>query len=406
MIRLGFIGAGGYGRVQIDGFLILQAQELVKITALADPSPAILKALIELPELKGARCFLDYWDLLAMRELDAVVICAPIPFHEEMTLAALARDLFILLEKPPVPLLSQLERLIAADANGRVMVAFQHIYSDLIGNLKQELVAGRIGQILSISAQGIWPRLTAYYRRSAWAGQLAWRGQAVLDGPCTNAFAHYINLVLYLAGDKEDLFAMPVQLAGEAYRARPDFPTYDTGCLTGSLESDVRFFIGFSHAASDLCPVEIRIWGTDGELCLMEATETSQSGGIRLIRWDEGRETLRRAFIAFASGDASKNKTPLCAMKAYLLATNLMLFPSGGIHQISDEHVHSLAAGTENGVFAVEKIDAFLAQSARQIAPLCQTPEPWAQKTPSLLASSFSEAELIQTLRLFASVNA
>ncbi len=108
------------------------------------------------------------------------------------------------------------------------------------------MVAGRIGQILSISAHGLWPRTTAYYKRSTWAGQLAWQRRPVLDGPCTNAFAHFINLVLYLAGSAESQFAMPVQLTGEAYRARPGLPSYDTGCLAGSLENEIRFFIGFS----------------------------------------------------------------------------------------------------------------------------------------------------------------
>jgi len=404
MIRLGFIGAGGYGRVQIDGFVKLQAEGLVKITAIADSSSAILGALGELPELKTARYFQDYRDLLAFEELDAVVICAPIPLHDEMALAALDRDLFILLEKPPLPLLSQLERLITADTNDRVMVAFQHIYSGLIRKLKQDLVAGCIGRITSISAHGLWPRHTGYYERAAWAGLLEWDGKVVLDGPCTNGFAHFVNIVLYLAGDEADAFAMPVQVSGEAYRARPGLQTYDTGCLSGSLDNDVRFFIGFSHTAAEASPVKVQLQGAEGKLSLLEDCLTLQSEDGRGIRGDDGRDNLRRAFTAFASGDASQNKTPLCAMRPYVMATNLMLCSSGGIHQIPEEYVQTVNTGIET-VFVVENIADYLAQGARQIAPLCKTPARWAQKGHSLLAANFSEADLIHNLGLFESVN-
>lgn len=400
MIRLGFIGSGGYGRMHVDGFLALQAQGLVKITGLADSSPAVLDALQALPELRGTRCFIDYRDLLAAGDIDAVVISAPIHLHQEITLAALERGLFILLEKPPVPLLSQLEELIAADTEGRVMVAFQHVYSGLIQRLKREIVAGRAGRLFSISAQGLWPRPTAYYRRCGWAGQLEWRAQPVLDGPCTNALAHYVNIVLYLAGGDSAAFATPTEVVGEAYRARPDLPTYDTGCLTGSCDSGIRFFIGFSHAASDLSPVEITIRGTTETLSLLDDCETLRSGDGSLARGNDGRDSLWRAFLAFAEGDRTQNKTPLQATRAYVLATNLMFLSSGGIHTIPLKYVHPVAAGTDDAIFAIENIAPLFRQCAAQIAPLCQAAAPWAKKTPLIAPSHLSEDKLMAVLRL------
>ena len=48
------------------------------------------------------------WDESA---LDVIVIATPIPFHLRMTLDCLERDVFIYLEKPPVPLVQQWEAL-------------------------------------------------------------------------------------------------------------------------------------------------------------------------------------------------------------------------------------------------------------------------------------------------------
>jgi len=393
-LRVGLIGGGGYGRVHVDGFLALQEQGQVQITALADPSPAILQALGEIPALATARPFLGYRELLAEGNLDAVVISAPIPLHEEITLAALERDLYVLLEKPPVPLLSQLERLIQADEHERVMVAFQHVYSDLTQNLKHELVDGRIGRIQSIAAHGLWPRPTAYYTRSVWAGQLTWRGRPVVDGPCTNGMAHFINLALYLAGSQPETFAMPVKLAGELYRARPGLPTYDTGCLSGHLEDGVRFFFGFSHASEQHVPVQARIVGSQGALILTDDCESLRYDDGEVLFGDSGRNELRQAFVAFARGDAVQNKTPLRSTYYYLLATNAMLLSSGGIHPIAESYLRAVKPETEDGIYSVNHLASYLAQSARALAPLRDVLVPWAQKVPSLSAADFAEEDL------------
>lgn len=405
-VRLGLIGVGGYGRIHVEGFLALQEQGFVQITALADPSVGLLKTLAQIPELAQARCFADYRDLLACENLDAVVISAPIPLHEEMTLAALERDVCILLEKPPVPLLSQLDRLIEADEQARVMVGFQHIYSRLIQDLKDELIAGRIGRIQSIAAHGLWSRTTGYYERSFWAGQLAWRGRPVLDGPCTNGMAHFVNILLYLAASGKTDFAAPARVAGELYRARPGLPTYDTGCLSGELENGARFFVGFSHATDLIVPVEVRLTGTRGTLLLADDCETLHAEGAPVRRGDSGRNDLRKAFLAFAAGDASKNKTPLHAMRPYLLATNLMLQSAGTIHTIPERHIRCINPGTPDAAYSVDGIATSLSQAARHVVPLAQTAAPWAEPVLPLGALDFSEPELLKSFGLLLDADA
>jgi len=282
------------------------------------------------------------------------------------------------------------------------MVAFQHIYSDLIQSLKQDLAAGRAGRLLSISAHGLWPRPTRYYERSGWAGQLEWHGEPVLDGPCTNAFAHFVNLVLYLAAGEAGAFATPSHLAGELYRARPDLSAYDAGSLTGSFDTGIRFFIGFSHASSNLSPVAIHIHGDKEMLSLDKDCETLRWDQSMPIQGNDGRENLRRAFLAFANGDRLQNKTPLEAIRAYVLSTNLMFLSSGGIHTIPAGFVRPIKQGTKDAIFEIENIGSIFQQCATGLVPFSQIPVPWAKKTPLLESSRFSEDELRRTLRLSA----
>jgi len=393
MLRLGIIGVGGWGRQHVQGFRALQAEGRVRIAAMADVSAEAFHDLAAHPDLKDARCLTDFRELLAHPGLDAVVVNAPIPFHREITLAALERDLFILLEKPPVPLLSQLEELIEADLYGRVMVSFQHIYSGLAGKAKSHILRGHIGRLRSVSAIGIWPRPTSYYERAGWAGRLEWEGRPVLDGPCTNAFAHYLNLAFHLCGADADSFATPCRLRGEVYRARPQLSGYDTAFLSGELEGKIAFAVGFTHASSEPCRVTLRVSGDEGELSFADDCETLRLPDGSELRGDDGLQSMREAFLAFASGDGSQNRTPLRASRPFVLANNLMLLSSGGIHAVPEEHVQIVGAAGRT-IYAIHDIGTLLKQGTERCLPLGKLGAGWPIDSTSIEASDYSEQDL------------
>jgi predicted dehydrogenase len=396
--RLGIIGVGGYGRVNLDGFLALQEEGRVEINALADNSAGRLDELAS-PALRRARRFTDYRELLATPHLDAVVINAPIPLHREITLAALQRDLFVLLEKPPVALLSDLDELMEADSLGRVMVGFQHIYSPLIQHLKKQIVAGQFGKLESIAASGVWPRHSAYYARSGWAGELAWNGEAVFDGPCTNGFAHYLNLALYLADNNVDGFALPVRLSGEAYRARPGLASYDTGCIGGVMSDDVRFLAGFSHAGADLSRVAMRIRCSLQTVSLAQDCEALHLPDGSVLKGSDGRDDMRRDFLGFASGDLSLNRTPLPATRPFVATLDNMLFSSGGIHEVPAEFVRKEGFDGDT-IYSINGIRDLLRKCADDLVMLSETDAPWGKMTPSVKPGDFSEIELLRLMGL------
>lgn len=393
MLRLGIIGVGGWGRQHVQGFRALQAEGRVLIAAVADVSLEALHDLAAQPDLKNTRFHTDYRELLAHPGLDAVVVNAPIPYHREITLAALERDLFILLEKPPVPLLSQLDELIEADLYDRVMVAFQHIYSGLAGMAKSHILSGHIGRLRSVSAIGIWPRPTSYYARAGWAGRLEWEGRAVLDGPCTNAFAHYLNLAFHLCGDDAGSFASPCRLRGEVYRARPQLSGYDTAFLSGELEGKIAFAAGFTHASSEPCRVALRISGDEGELSFADDCETLRLPDGSELRGDDGLQSMREAFLAFASGDGSQNRTPLRASRPFVLANNLMLLSSGGIHPVPQEHVQIVGTAGRT-IYAIHDIGTLLRQGTERFLPLGTLGAGWAAGSASIETSDYSEHDL------------
>src|SRR6266436_1150661 len=93
-ISYGLIGSGGRGRSVTKIFQDLGAQ-CVAVSDVYEPNLQLgLKAA------PGARSYLDYHDLLAHKELDAVLIATPDHQHCPMLLAALAAGKDVYLEKP------------------------------------------------------------------------------------------------------------------------------------------------------------------------------------------------------------------------------------------------------------------------------------------------------------------
>lgn len=395
MIKLGFIGVGGYGRYQLEGFLPFQAKGRISIRALADPAPMALAAFAS--QLPRAETFLDYREMLERAELDAVVICAPIHAHKEIALRAVQRDLHVLLEKPPVPLFSDLKELIAADRHCRVMVAFQHIYKPLARRMKEAVARGEIGRPIAISAHGLWPRPSEYYERSSWAGELFLGGQPVLDGPCTNAMAHFLNSLFFLAGREPAEFARPESLSGEAYRARP-VASYDVGAVRGTLERGMRFSALFSHAVAEKTPVRISIVGTEGEVELRDDATRYRDPSGEIFSGSDGRDELRQAFLSFVEGEAEKNLTGLSAMEPYLLATNLMFQSSGGIHTIAPGFVEVHQPGTPDAIYAVRGLRELFRSSSERMNSFREIGMPWALKPRVISASDFNESQMLDFL--------
>src|SRR5260370_31706726 len=92
LLRIGVIGAGGVGRsIHLPGFALCPQAE---IGAVCDPDPEAARSL------GVARTFQRVENLLALRDVDAVVVATPNYLHREIVLAALAAGKHVLCEKP------------------------------------------------------------------------------------------------------------------------------------------------------------------------------------------------------------------------------------------------------------------------------------------------------------------
>ncbi|MES2307487.1 MAG: Gfo/Idh/MocA family oxidoreductase, partial [Verrucomicrobiota bacterium] len=265
--RIALIGAGGYGATHLGALERLMKGERARLQAVAEPRmDAELQSRLD---GLGVTAYSQMSDLLEKEPLDLLAISTPITFHYAMTQEALKKGLYIFLEKPPVPLIHQLEGLIQCDVEKKVLVGF-HYVNQLIGRqLKRWMVQGDLGKIKSIRAIFASPRGSIYYQRARWAGKMVLNGEPVFDGPMTNAMSHILNLILFLGGKSEEEFGVPQEVEGEFYRARA-IDSYDTACMRGVFPSGTTFGFACSHAVENGSAWKFEITGSKGKAWVEE----------------------------------------------------------------------------------------------------------------------------------------
>ena len=251
--RVALIGVSGYGVVHFEHIRKLADKGAVEFAAVVVINPGQVQKQLEILKRYGTKVYASTREMYAdfSGKLDLVCIPTGIAFHEPMTIEALQNGASVLVEKPAAGSVADIEKMQKAEqeSNGRfVAVGFQHTYARELQFIKRYLLTGRLGSIRNITVKGLWPRNDSYYHRNNWAGKIkSDSGAWILDSPINNAFAHYLNMELFLAGRTFRASAHPAGLEAELYRARKEIETFDTCAVRVKTEENATITALFTH---------------------------------------------------------------------------------------------------------------------------------------------------------------
>jgi predicted dehydrogenase len=140
-VRMGIIGAGGWGRMHARTYASTAG---VQLTGVVDSDTARAEALAEEFD---AKAYSDARGMLASSEIDAVSIVTPDFAHDDLLLDAVAAGKHILCEKPLAMTVEACERIVAAaeQAGILLMVDFHARWSPPIYRAFEALRGGEIG---------------------------------------------------------------------------------------------------------------------------------------------------------------------------------------------------------------------------------------------------------------------
>jgi predicted dehydrogenase len=149
-LRILVAGAGGFGREHLDR---LTARSDVKVVGVADPDPA---ALAHVRQRYGIERFVtDSLQLMNETEAHAIIVATPAASHAEIAVAALERNISVLLEKPVAASAGIAAELISAAQASRAFVLPGHVlrFSKDHAAVVEIILSGQIGNVLCVNSR-------------------------------------------------------------------------------------------------------------------------------------------------------------------------------------------------------------------------------------------------------------
>lgn len=194
MLNVAIIGCGWVANWHVeDGFAPIP--ELFSVVACCDIDPERLREFAARQRIP--RTSTRYVDILAMPDIDVVVICTPPALHHDMILEALEAGKHVICEKPFASSLAQVDRIRDAERRSaaRVMPIFQYRFGDGIARIRHAIQSGLAGKHYLSTVETAKRRGPDYYK-------VEWRGKFAteLGGVLLTQAIHIHDLLLWLVG--------------------------------------------------------------------------------------------------------------------------------------------------------------------------------------------------------------
>jgi myo-inositol 2-dehydrogenase / D-chiro-inositol 1-dehydrogenase len=192
-MNVGLIGCGGAAEfAHLPAFRFLPH---IQVAAIADSNPVRLQQMAD--RFRIDRRFTNYQEILSDPAIEAVAVCVPVQFHEEVAIAALDAGKHLFIEKPLALTLEQADRL-AARARGsdrKIMLGFNLRWHRLAQRARASLKNGTLGPLEFVrSAQTSVHESIPEWRKQRTTGGGVFFEQAV----------HHFDLWRFLIGSEVD----------------------------------------------------------------------------------------------------------------------------------------------------------------------------------------------------------
>ncbi len=133
-LRIGVIGAGTMGS---NHARVLASLPDVELVGIVDP---LAEQRARATELVGCRTFASL-DQLISEGVDAVTVAAPTHLHHEISLACIARNIHVLVEKPIASTVEEGKGIVAAARRAGVTLMVGHVerFNPAVAAIKQAI---------------------------------------------------------------------------------------------------------------------------------------------------------------------------------------------------------------------------------------------------------------------------
>lgn len=275
MLSFGLVGCGRIAKRHSD-LLGLGKVEGAELSAVCDLRADRAEAL---GERFGVPWFTDMHRMMREVPLDVVSVLTESGKHAAHVLELAEYGRHIVVEKPMALTLKDADLMIeACDRRGiKLFVVKQNRFNVPVLKLREALVAGRFGAQTLGTVRVRWARDQAYYDQDDWRGTWALDG-----GVLANQASHHVDLLSWMMGDVESVFAMGTT-------ALVNIEAEDTAVVTLRFANGA---LGVIEATTATRPTDL-----EGSLSILGEKGTVEIGGFAV------NEMKTWAFVDPEEGD-------------------------------------------------------------------------------------------------------
>jgi UDP-N-acetyl-2-amino-2-deoxyglucuronate dehydrogenase len=205
-IGFGIIGCGAIAPSHANAIVNNNRGELIAVCDIEE-----VKAKSFQEKYGATYYYTDYREMLKREDIDVVCICTPSGMHGDMTIDAANAGKHVFCEKPLDISKEKMTQMINACRENHVKLGcvFQRRLMKEAIETRRAIENGEFGKIVLADAY------MKYYRSQEYYDSAGWRGTWELDGggALMNQGVHGIDLIIWMAGDVESVFAKAETLA-------------------------------------------------------------------------------------------------------------------------------------------------------------------------------------------------
>ena len=252
-LRVGVIGCG---RISVMHFVSIGTIDEIELVACCD---IVKERADEAAKEYGIKAYTSYEEMIEREQLDVVHLCLPHYLHSSVAMYAFEHGVHVLTEKPMDVDMQSAEAAVARSKELGVQfgVIFQCRYNNSARLVKDAVVSGRLGRIISARSTLTWSRPDDYYDESDWKGTWDKEGGGVV----IDQAIHSIDLVRWIVDS--DVESVSCTLANRGHR-KVDVEDSAEGLVTFSNGVKYGFYCMNNYGIDE--PIEIRMYCEKGKV--------------------------------------------------------------------------------------------------------------------------------------------
>jgi UDP-N-acetyl-2-amino-2-deoxyglucuronate dehydrogenase len=267
MLNFALVGCGRIAKrhSELLGHKQIEGARLAAVCDIVEAKAAAIGAQFDVP------VFTDMHEMMAACEIDVVVVLTESGNHASHVIELARYGKAIVVEKPMALTLDDADAMISAceTSGSRLFVVKQNRFNVPVVKLREALDEGRFGNLIMGTIRVRWCRDQSYYDQDAWRGTWAMDG-----GVLTNQASHHIDLLEWMMGEVESVFAKSIT-------ALVDIEAEDTAVVLLKFKNGA---LGLIEATTAARPKDL-----EGSISLLGATGTVEVGGFavnKLKTWN------------------------------------------------------------------------------------------------------------------------